>query len=66
MRNYESGRAYLYGLDGKEFNLESAYANFEKAEGLGKVEANFYLGVLYDWYSYPKRNYFSRLSTRGV
>lgn len=44
---YETGRAYLYGLDGKEINLEFAHTNFEKAEELGKVEANFYLGVVY-------------------
>lgn len=54
---YETGRAYLYGLDGKGIDLESAYTNFEQAEELGKVEANFYLGVLCDWYSYPKKDY---------
>lgn len=55
---YETGRAYLYGLDGKEFNLEAAYTNFEKALELEKAEANLYLGMLYDyWYSYPELDY---------
>ncbi len=54
---YETGRAYLYGLDGKEVDLESAYTNFEQAEDLGKVEANFYLGLLCDWYNYPEKDY---------
>ena len=54
---YETGRAYLYGLDGKEFNLEAAYTNFEKALELEKTEANFYLGLLYDWYGYPEKDY---------
>lgn len=54
---YEAGRASLYGLDGTEVNLEIAYNNFEKAKELGKTEANFYLGVLCDWYNYPEKNY---------
>lgn len=54
---YEAGCAYLYGLDGKEVNLESAYTNLKKAEDLGKIEANFYLGLLCDWYSYPEKDY---------
>ncbi len=54
---YEAGRAYLYGLDGKEINLESARTNFERAVELGKTEANFYLGVLYDWYIYPEQDF---------
>ena len=54
---YEAGRTYLYGLDGKEINLESAYTNFEKALEMGKTEANFYLGLLCGWYSYPEKDY---------
>ncbi|MDE6743040.1 MAG: sel1 repeat family protein [Lachnospiraceae bacterium] len=54
---YEAGRAYLYGLDGKEVDLESAYNNFEQAEELGKVEANFYLGLLCDNYNYPETDF---------
>ena len=54
---YEEGRACLYGLNGYEIDLEAAYANFEKALELGKTEANFYLGVLYDWYDYPGKDY---------
>ena len=54
---YESGRACLYGLDGQKKDLEAAYNYFEKALELGKTEANFYLGVLYDWESYPEQDY---------
>lgn len=54
---YETGRAYLYGLDGREINLESAYTNFERALEMGKTEANFYLGLLCDWYGYPEQDY---------
>ncbi len=54
---YEAGRACLYGLDGKEINLEAARTNFEQAEELGKTEANFYLGLLCDWYSYPEQDF---------
>lgn len=54
---YEAGRACLYRLDGAEINLEDAYNNFEKAVELGKVDANFYLGLLCDWYNYPKTDY---------
>ncbi len=54
---YEAGRAYLYGLDGKEVDLESAYTNFEQAKELGKVEANFYLGLMCDNYNYPETDF---------
>lgn len=54
---YETGRAYLYGMDGQEIDLKEAYTNFEKALELGKTDANFYLGVLCDWYSYPEEDY---------
>ena len=54
---YEVGRVYLYGLDGHKIDLEAACASFEKALELGKTEANFYLGVLYDWYGYPEKNF---------
>lgn len=53
---YEEGRARLYGLDGREIDLEAAYTNFEKALELGKIEANFYLGVLYYQFNYPERD----------
>ena len=53
---YEKGRAALYGTDGMEINLEVAYNNFEQAKELGYTDANFYLGVLSDWYSYPKQD----------
>ena len=54
---YETGRACLYGLDGQKVDLETAYNSFEKALELGKTEANFYLGVMYDWESYPEQDY---------
>lgn len=54
---YETGRACLYGLDGQEIDLETAYNSFEKALELGKTEANFYLGVMYDWESYPEQDF---------
>ena len=54
---YETGRACLYGLNGQEIDLEAAYTNFKKALELGKTEANLYLGILYDWYSYPEVDY---------
>lgn len=54
---YEAGRICLYGLDGHEVDFEAAYNHFEKALELGKVEANFYLGVLYDWEGYPEQDY---------
>ena len=54
---YEAGRIALYGLDGTEINLTVAYENFVKAVELGNVDANFYLGVLYDWYNYPEKNF---------
>lgn len=54
---YENGRACLYGLDGQKVDLETAYNSFEKALELGKTEANFYLGVMYDWESYPEQDY---------
>ncbi len=54
---YEKGRSDLYGINENEINLESAYANFEKAKDLGKQDANFYLGLLYDWYGYPEEDF---------
>lgn len=54
---YEDGRTSLYGLDGNEINLEIAYNNFEQAKELGRIDANFYLGLLCDDYAYPKRDY---------
>lgn len=53
----ENGRASLYGLDGTELNLENAYNEFAKAVELGNVGANFYLGLLYDWYKYPEQDF---------
>lgn len=54
---YENGRSFLYGTDGKEVDLKEALSNFEKAKEAGKIEANFYLGVLCDWYKYPQVDY---------
>ncbi|MCM1047918.1 MAG: SEL1-like repeat protein [Clostridiales bacterium] len=54
---YEAGRKSLYGLDGAQINLEDAYANFIKSQELGNTDANFYLGLLADWYSYPEQDY---------
>lgn len=55
---YETGRAILYGLDGQEIVLSAAFTNFERALELGKTDANFYLGALYDWYyGYPENNF---------
>ena len=54
---YEKGRSFLYGMDGKEINLEEAYNNFMKALELGNTDANFYLGLLSHEYNYPKQDY---------
>lgn len=54
---YEAGRAFLYGLDGQAIDHQAAYDKFEQALEKGKTEANFYLGALYDWYSYPELDY---------
>ncbi len=54
---YETGRANLYGLGDVEINLEKALDAFTKAKELGKTEANFYLGVLCDWYKYPTEDF---------
>ncbi|MGN0339577.1 MAG: tetratricopeptide repeat protein [Lachnospira sp.] len=54
---YEKGRAALFGMNDNKFNLEEAYNNFVKAKELGYADANFYLGVLCDWYNYPKNDY---------
>ena len=54
---YEAGRRSLYGLDGAQIDLEDAHANFTKSQELGNADANFYLGVLADWYGYPKWDY---------
>ena len=53
---YEAGRSFLYGLDGQTVDYAAAYENFEQALEKGKTEANFYLGALYDWYSYPEQD----------
>ncbi len=54
---YEAGRRSLYGLDGAQIDLEDAHTNFTKSQELGNADANFYLGVLADWYGYPKWDY---------
>ena len=54
---YEKGRACLYGLDGIEIDYEAAFDNFEQAKELGKEDAGFYLGALYDWYKHPVEDY---------
>lgn len=54
---YEAGFNCLYGENGKEINLEEAYTNFNHALELGKTEANFYLGILCDWYNIPEKDY---------
>lgn len=54
---YEKGRACLYGTAGDGINLESAYAYFVKAKESGIRDANFYLGLLCDWYNYPEQNF---------
>lgn len=53
---YEAGRKSFYGLDGARTDLEDAYTNFRKARELGNTDANFYLGVLTDWYQYPEQD----------
>ena len=50
----ETGKALLYSADA---NLEEAHKNFSKAVELGMTDANFYLGVLCDWYNYPQQDY---------
>ena len=54
---YEAGQKSLYGLEGAEIDIEDAYTNFTKAQELGNIDANFYLGVLTDWYAYPEEDY---------
>ena len=54
---YEAGRRSLYGLDGAQIDLADAHTNFTKSQELGNTDANFYLGVLADWYGYPKKDY---------
>ena len=54
---YESGLLCLYGSEEQEVNFEQAQANFERALELGKEDAAFYLGGLYQWYNYPEYNY---------
>lgn len=54
---YEAGRKSLYGLNGAQIDMEDAYTNFIKAQELGNTDANFYLGVLADWYGYPEQDY---------
>lgn len=54
---YMAGYNCLYGEDGKEINLEEAYTNFNHALELGMTEANFYLGVLCDYYNIPEKDY---------
>ena len=54
---YEEGKACLYGLNGTEISLEQAYNNFAKAKDMGNQDANFYLGVLADWYGYPEQDF---------
>ena len=54
---YELGRSYLYGTDGNEIDYETAHANFILAEEMGYTDANFYIGVLYDWYDYPTSDF---------
>lgn len=54
---YEAGRAALYGLNGQAVSYETAYKNFTQALENGKTEANFYLGLLCDWYNYPQTDY---------
>lgn len=54
---YDAGYNCLYGEDGKEIDLEEAYTNFNHALELGNTEANFYLGLLCDWYSIPENDF---------
>ena len=54
---YEAGRRSLYGLDGAQIDMEDACTNFTKAQELGNTDANFYLGILTDYYGYPKKDY---------
>ena len=44
-------------MDGAQIDLADAHTNFTKSQELGNTEANFYLGVLADWYGYPKKDY---------
>lgn len=54
---YETGRNCLYGLDGQEIDYNAAYTNFESSLEQGKTEANFYLGLLNQWYAYPETDF---------
>lgn len=54
---YETGKAFLYGTGGNKVDYEAAYNNFQQAVELGNTDANFYLGVLYDWKSYPEQDF---------
>lgn len=54
---FEAGYNCLYGENGVEVDLEEAYTNFNRALELGKTEANFYLGLLCDWYTIPENDF---------
>lgn len=54
---YEAGRKSFYGLDGAQTDMEDAYTNFKKAQELGNTDANFYLGVMTDWFQYPEQDF---------
>lgn len=56
-KELDNGKAALYGTAETEVNYETAYNEFTASLEKGNQEANFYLGLMLDWYSYPEPDY---------
>lgn len=57
LEHYEMGRKSIYGLEGTVISYATAYDHFRQALELGYTPANFYMGLLCDFYEYPTLNY---------
>lgn len=53
----DEAKEYMYGINGKETNYETAYNMFKDALDKGNNDANLYLGILCDFYNYPEKDY---------
>lgn len=53
---FELGRSYLYGINGKETNMEEAVRNFNKAFEAGRTDVYFYYGLMSEYYHYPEKD----------
>ena len=56
-RELKKGKEALYGTEKTEVNYETAYHEFTAALEKENAEANLYLGLMADWYSYPENDY---------